>query len=267
MSISGLALSSGKQDLILNPPIMNSAGILGFTPDPKIPYDLSPLGGFVTHPISLKRRIPARSSHFEEFPGGILIHSGLPNPGVKASLKAYRKSWQGYPKPIILHLLCDHAGEMAGIVEQLEGEDYVIQGIEVGFETPSTDQVVSILSEACQSQMPLMARFPMGSSLDILVAAVEAGVNALVVGPPRGSVEIDSGERVSGRLYGPGLFPHALQQTENICRSFELPVILGCGLYTGKDLYAAFNAGAAAVQLDTALWVDPSTIFNEWEQA
>ncbi len=265
MSYSGLALTSGKQDLIVDPPIMNSAGILGFTPDAKIPYDPSTLGAFVTHPISLKRRVPASPPRFEEYPGGILIHSGLPNPGIKGALKTYRKTWEGFSKPIILHLICDHAGEMAGIVERLEDEEDVIQGLEVGFETPSTDHVVSILSEASQSQLPLLTRFPLGTGLNVLSAAVEAGVNALVVGPPRGSVEIDDGERISGRLYGPGLFPHALQQIDTLSRIFELPVILGCGLYTGKNLRAAIDAGAVAVQLDTVLWVDPSKLFDEWK--
>ena len=49
-----------KFDLDLKTPIMNAAGSLGFVLDPNAPIDLSQMGAFVTNPISLSKRTPAR---------------------------------------------------------------------------------------------------------------------------------------------------------------------------------------------------------------
>ncbi len=71
-----------KHDLTFEPPIMNAAGVLGFFPDRHGPIDWGMLGAFITNPISLSPRTPAHGSRFEAYPGGFLLHTGYPNPGL-----------------------------------------------------------------------------------------------------------------------------------------------------------------------------------------
>ena len=261
--LKGLVLSSGKQDLILNPPIMNSAGILGFAPDPKLPFDVSQLGAFTTHPLSLRRRVPAKPTRLNTYPGGFLLHTGLPNPGLRRGLKECRKSWGTFNRPIIAHIIADSSQDTAAIVEVLEEADHSLHALEIGFERGLPDEVMSMLTPLRESQLPLLARVPLGTDNEVIQAVIEAGVNAIVIGPPRGSILNDKGDMVSGRLFGPGLLPLALNELEMALQNFDVHVILGCGLFSVESVRTAFTAGAAGVQLDTVLWVDPTSILDD----
>jgi len=68
-----------KQDLIFQKPIMNAAGMLGFSPDLRAPVTWDDFGAFITNPLSLRPRKAANQPAAIEYPGGFLLHSGLPN--------------------------------------------------------------------------------------------------------------------------------------------------------------------------------------------
>ena len=78
-----------KRDLYFSKPIMNAAGSLGFAPDARNGIDFASFGAFVTNPISLRPRLPTTHPALVEFPGGFLLHTGLPNPGLNGTLKKY----------------------------------------------------------------------------------------------------------------------------------------------------------------------------------
>jgi dihydroorotate dehydrogenase (NAD+) catalytic subunit len=263
LMLNNLALSSGKHDLVLAPPIMNSAGILGFAPDPKLPFDFTPLGAFVTHPLSLGRRMPARPTWIENYPGGVLLHTGLPNPGLRGGIKAYRNSWGSFQRPVIAHVIADSPQDIAVIVEYLDEVDHPIQALEIGLEQALPNDALAMITIARQSQLPLLARLSLGTARDVAYAAIEAGVQAIVIGPPRGHLPGKALVLSSGRLYGPGLFPQALHELTIYLENIHIPVILGCGLFSAEHVRLAFASGAAGVQLDTILWVDPGTILQE----
>jgi len=262
--MNGLALSSGKQDLIINPPIMNSAGILGFIPDDNYPFDLNRLGAFVTHPISLMRRQPAKPPRFESFPGGALLHTGLPNPGIRKALHDHRYHWEMHSQPVILHLLANDSQDMEAIVEQLDAIDHPFQALEIGLTHTTPDNAEAILAAATLSQLPILARVLPDTDREVQLALMHSGVNAVVIGPPRGSLTTVEQTRISGRYYGPGLQPMALYQLERFLNAMDIPVILGCGLFSVEDIRGAFSIGAAAVQLDTMLWLDPGRVLEDF---
>ena len=58
---------------------------------------------------------------------------------------------------------------------------------------------------------------------------------------------------LSGRMYGPGIFPQVLYTTRELV-GMGVPVIAGGGVYTPEDAEALVDAGALAAQVDTALW-------------
>jgi dihydroorotate dehydrogenase len=257
--VNGLVLSSGKYDLIITPPTMNSAGMLGFTPDGDFLHDPNSLGAFVTNPISYQRRFPANPTRFEQYPGGSLLHTGLPNPGLRSALRNNTAVWLGHTKPVILHLLVNNPHEMRSIVEELEGIEHPVQALEIGLHRDTSLQFTdAILSHATQSQLPLMVRVSPDASDEKLRVISQSGANAVVLGPPRGLLTSSDGERVSGRLYGPGLRPFANHHMERFLKLVDIPLIMGCGLFTHTDIKNALSEGAAAVQLDTLLWLNPT---------
>jgi dihydroorotate dehydrogenase (NAD+) catalytic subunit len=74
--------------------------------------------------------------------------------------------------------------------------------------------------------------------------------------PPRGTLRVN-GEWVSGRLYGPALFPTALAIVREIKKKTALPIIGAGGAHSKADIEAMLEAGAKAVMVDSAVWVDP----------
>lgn len=247
-----------KTDLFLEKPLMNAAGTLGFSPDYKGPLDLDRLGAFITNPISWLARTPARGERFLPFSGGFLLHSGYPNPGIKKAIKHHAPRWARSPLPIIVHLLAEDPHTLAQMVQRLEGLPGLL-GIELGLPPDIEPGLAYQLAMAAVGELALIVRIPFeqacGANPDrsLFDALGQAGVNALSLAPPRGTLLDSHGSPVTGRLYGPALFPQALAATTRLA-DLGLPFIAAGGVTTSQDVEAMLSVGAAAVQLDAVLW-------------
>ena len=241
-----------KQDLAFRTPLMNAAGTLGFIPNPRAPLDLGSLGAFVTNPVSLAPRQPAESRVVLPFAGGFLLHTGLPNPGLRVVLKRYAARWRQSSIPVLVHLLAGSPEEAARMVAHLE-EVENIAGVELGFEPQITAALALARINAALGELPVIACLPLESAAELAAALAGSGVSAFSLAPARGSLPGLGGGLVSGRLYGPALLPVALAAVQAVARS-GLPVIGSGGVYAQTNAVAMQAAGAAAVQLDAVLW-------------
>ncbi len=241
-----------KRDLSLEPPMMNSAGSLGFTPDLHSPVDWTRLGAFVTNPISLAPRTPARGHRFATFAGGFLIHTGYPNPGLAHALRRFARQWSGASLPVIVHLLARTVDEIAKMVRQLEQVDGVT-GLELGLPGDATAELTEAFTGAAEGELPVIVRLPLERSLDLAAPAMEAGASAISLAPSRGAIPRPDGGLVQGRMYGPSLLPLSLRVVQELVR-LGIPTIGSGGVYTQAHLDAMLGAGALAVQLDSIFW-------------
>ena len=241
-----------KYDLSLNPPLMNAAGSLGFAPDPRAPVDLSLLGIFVTNPVSLSPRTPAQERLCLSYPGGFLLHTGYPNPGVRAVLRRCAARWERSECPILVHILAQHGEEVFKIVQQLDRLEN-LAGVELGMPPEAAPELVTELVSAGLGERPLIARLPLERAVDLAAVAIKAGAAAVSLGAPRGALLDSSGKIIQGRMYGPSLFPLALETVQRVAR-LGLPVIGAGGVYRPQQVEAMLRAGAIAVQLDAMLW-------------
>lgn len=241
-----------KFDLSFQPPLMNAAGTLGFAPDPRGPVDLSPLGAFVTNPVSLLPRTPAQERGCLTYPGGFLLHTGYPNPGIRTVLRRCAARWERSERPIIVHVLAQHGEEVFRIIQQLEKLDNMA-GVELGMPPDAAPELVSELVSAGLGERPVIARLPLERAVELACVAVEAGAAAISLGAPRGALPGSLGKLVRGRLYGPSLFPLALEIVRQVAHQ-GIPVIGAGGVYQRPQAEAMLRAGAAAVQLDAVLW-------------
>jgi len=233
-------------------PLLNRAGSLGFIPrsSGKIPVDA--LGVFITNPISTQARSSANTSQQIEFHGGVLLHSGHPNPGLSACIKQYGSKWARAPLPIVVHLLADEPPKIKSATRRLEEIDNIM-AVELGL-YPKAD--TSLIRECCTAalgELPLIAQLPFERAHELAPVAIDAGASAISLAPPRGLLPNNQQKLVSGRLYGPSIFPQALSLVEHL-GILDIPIVGSGGISTREQAITMLEAGAIAVQLDTVLW-------------
>jgi dihydroorotate dehydrogenase (NAD+) catalytic subunit len=241
-----------KCDLAFDPPLMNAAGSLGFFPNTHSPMDWSNLGAFITNPISLTPRTPAHGRRYIAYPGGFLLHTGYPNPGMSLILRRYARHWSRSPVPVIVHLLARGAEEVAKMARRLETVEGV-SGLEVGVVSDASVEMVVALTQAACGELPVILQLPMERSVELAFRAIQAGAVAVSLAPPRGVFPVQGGEFVQGRLYGPAILPIALRTVQELTR-LGIPTIGAGGIYNQEQKNAMLAAGALAVQLDGVLW-------------
>jgi dihydroorotate dehydrogenase (NAD+) catalytic subunit len=248
-----------KQDLTFSTSYMNAAGTLGFAPDFRTPVPWDSLGAFVTNPLSLRPRLPTAKPALVEYPGGFLLHTGLPNPGLPAALKKYARRWADSRLPIIVHLMADRPDETMRMVQSLEGREN-IAAVELGFAPLLADDIILLTVEMCLGELPLIVNLPVEQVLSFGPRAIQEGAAAVSLAPPRGMFPltpspspVGRGESVTGRLTGPALFPQALLTVRDAVRA-GMPVIGAGGVGSKENADAMLAAGALAVQVDASLW-------------
>jgi len=239
-------------DLPLHTPWMNAAGMLGFAPQPRGPVPLDSLGAFVTHPVSRTPRTPADRRCVVPFAGGFLLHSGLPNPGLSAVIQRYAPRWSASPIPVVVHLIVSTPAETAEMVRRLEGLEGVA-AIELGLPPGVSASQAADLVLAASGELPLVVCLPPEDVESLAPALRAAGVFAVSLAAPRGTLIGPQGKPVGGRLYGPAVLPFALAAVQ-AARRAGFQVIGSGGIYHREQVDAMLQAGAWAVQLDGVLW-------------
>ena len=246
-----------KRDLYFSKPLMNAAGSLGFAPDSRIGISLDAFGAFVTNPLSLRRRLPTSQPAVIEYPGGFLLHTGLPNPGLKSGIKQYASKWDKSNLPIIIHLMADRPEETQQMVRMLEELENVM-AVELGFAPLLADDIILLTLEMCLGELPLIFSLPVEQVLSLGPRLMQEGAQAISISAPRGALMTD--HLVTGRINGPSLFPQALDTVNNASK-LGIPIIGAGGVWTKENADAMLSVGAMAVQVDAALW-NPASTFS-----
>lgn len=255
---------AGKYSLIINNPVMIAAGMMGFDPSAyQNLLKLEKLGAMVTAGITYKPRKPANGPRVAPMIGGMLLHTGLPNPGINRVVSQYKRSWERSPIPVIAHVVANRFDDVVRVVERLEGLPNVV-GVELGLHDQATiDDVYDLVNAARQgSQLPVLVKLPLFSAMYLAEAAEMSGADAIVVSsPPRGT-ERDplSGQLIGGRVYGTFLKSQTLRVVGYVAGFIQIPVIACGGIHSADDARDYLEAGARAVQIDTLTWISPSEV-------
>jgi len=255
---------TGKTSLVIENPVMPAAGIFGFDGTAYHDLiDLTKLGAIVTNPVTWKPRRVANGPRVVPLPAGVLIHTGLPNPGLHHVVREYGARWARSLAPIIVHVVAttpDEVARCADVLEQCEG----VAGIELGLHDQATHRDVQLLLQAAQSetQLPLLVRLPLYNAVFLVEAAQDAGAGALVVAaPPRGTArDPETGRLVGGRVYGPWMKAQILRAVGQVAQAAQVPVVGSGGIHSADDARDFLEAGAVAVQLDALVWTQPHLV-------
>ena len=241
-----------KQDLTFSSPYINAAGTLGFAPDFRAPVPWDSFGAFVTNPLSLRPRKPTANPALIEFPGGVLLHTGLPNPGLPVAIKKHARRWADSRLPVIVHLMADRPEESSRMIRSLE-ELENIAAVELGFAPLLADDIILLTIEMALGELPLIVSLPLEQVLSLGPRVIREGAVAISLAAPRGMLTTDNGQFVTGRLSGPALFPQALLTVRDAVGA-NLPIIGAGGVGKKENADAMLSVGALAVQVDESLW-------------
>ena len=112
----------GKSPLTVNNPVLLASGVAGYDGGPYSGViDLSKLGAIVTNPLTWRPRHAANGPRVVPLPAGVLVHTGLPNPGVRRAIKLYRARWARSLAPVIAHVVATTVEDVAASVAELDG--------------------------------------------------------------------------------------------------------------------------------------------------
>jgi len=231
---------------------MNAAGTLGFAPDFRAPVPWDSFGAFVTNPISLCARKPARNPVLVEYLGGFLLHTGLSNPGLQGTIRKFSRRWADSRLPVIVHLMADSPDKTGLMVQSLEELENIV-AVELGF-APQTDANASLSTiERSWGELPLIVSLSSEQVLSLGPRVMGAGAAAISLGAPRGMLILENGQQVTGRLSGASLFPQALLTVRDAVHE-NIPIIGAGGIGSKENADAMLSLGALAIQMDTSLW-------------
>ncbi len=254
-----------KLGLTLTNPVLLAAGVVGYG-DAALPgLDLGRLGGFVTAPVT---RRPWRGDppQVAETPGGLLWQRGLWNPGVRVVVRDFAGLWRRSRAPVIVHLAGEDPDELAAVAATLEGTPGVA-GLELDLlaahhdETGNLEEAVELAQAVrAAADLPILARLPLSISDEAVQALAELGaVDALVLAQPPAGLQYDAvrGAQVTGQLHSRTLTPLLAARIADLAGWAGVPLVACGGVHSVEDALGYLAVGAAAVQIDTAVWVDP----------
>ncbi len=262
--------------LDLRNPVMTASGTFGYGAEFAEYVNLETIGAFVTKGLSLKPRAGNPTPRIVETPGGMLNAIGLQNVGIDAFIEKKTPFLRSIDTPVFANFFgntideyaelarrLDHVPEVAGLEVNISCPNVKQGGIVFGTDPACARDVVSACRAA--TRKPLIVKLsPNVTDIVAMARACEdAGADALSVINTLTGMAIDLKSRrpvlanVTGGLSGPAIKPVALRMVWQVARSVRIPVIGIGGIMTATDALEFILAGATAVQVGTASFINP----------
>jgi dihydroorotate dehydrogenase (NAD+) catalytic subunit len=274
--ISGADLSVSIGTLRLKNPVMTASGTFGYAREFEPYVNLHRLGAVVVKGISLEPREGNPPPRIVETSCGMLNAIGLENVGVDRFILEKMESLKAVTVPVVVNILGDTVEEYREIAERLS-DVQGIAAIEVNISCPNVKKggvafgtvpemaaaVTAAVKE--QSTVPVIVKLsPNVTDITIIARAVEeAGADSISLINTLIGMAIDHRSRkpklanVIGGLSGPAIKPVALRMVYQVAQTVSIPVIGIGGIETAEDVLEFMLAGATAVQIGTANFINP----------
>lgn len=262
-------------------PIITASGTFGYGLEYSRFIDLNKLGGISVKGISLNPVEGNKMPRIMETSAGMLNAIGLQNVGVEKFLNEKLPLLKKYDTKIIVNFwgkTIEEYVETAGILDKSEIDMLEMNiscpnikegGIAFGTDPDMTYEVVNKVKKAIKNK-PLMVKLsPNVTDIKVFgLAAEKAGADCISAINTLLGMSININTRkpfisnVTGGLSGPGIKPVAVRMVNELYKAVKIPVIGIGGIMNWKDVVEFYLAGASAVQIGTANFVDPEIPVN-----
>lgn len=266
-------LSTSIGPLALANPVLVASGTFGGIQDTVM--DVGRLGGVVAKTVTMEPRKGNPPPRVWETPSGMLNSIGLDNKGLEGWIDKEFPHYSAYACRLIVSVSGRTAEEYRDLVGRLDAFPRidafelniscpnVSHGMDYGTDPALTENVVKI-SKAATKKLVIAKLTPnVTDVVKIADAALQGGADALSLVNTLKGIAIDWRRRrpalggVTGGLSGPAIKPVALRMVWEVCGKFpKVPVVGIGGISNADDVLEFLVAGACAVQIGTASFVD-----------
>lgn len=262
--------------LQLDNPVLTASGTYGFGLEYGQIIDVTSLGGIVSKGLTLEPCSGNAGIRIQETPSGLLNCIGLENPGVKAFIKDYLPLMKKLKTKIIVNIsgyTIEQYGEIASILDKAPG----IAGLEINISCPNVqaggmafgtdaklvEKVTKVVRE--NTHLPIITKLSPNVTdiADMAEAAERGGANAISLINTLLGMAIDINKRkpilgnIMGGLSGPAVKPVALRMVWQAYQRVNIPIIGLGGISTWQDALEFIMAGASAITVGTANFINP----------
>jgi dihydroorotate dehydrogenase (NAD+) catalytic subunit len=273
---AGVDLRVSVGSLSFKNPVIAASGTFGYGVEFAPLVNLNCLGGIVVKGLSVQPMAGAPAPRICETTGGMVNAIGLQNIGVRAFVAQKLPELRQHDTKIIANIFGHSIGEYAEVIQILEDAEglaaYELNiscpnvekgGIEYSTDPALTTAVVGAARKA--SKRPLWVKLsPTIGMIGVIARAAEsAGADALVVANTYPALCIDAHTRGSrlgsttGGLSGAAIKPITMRLVYEATRAVKIPVVGLGGIENPADVVEYLLAGASAVEVGTAHFVDP----------
>lgn len=260
----------------LKNPVMVASGTFGFGEEYSDFYDIQKLGALVTKGLTLKPKNGNPPPRLCETPSGILNSIGLENPGLAEFIENIWPKLSKLDLPIIANINGETAEDYRNITKKLD-EISKLAALEVNISCPNVEKggmafgqdqktaynVVRAVRE--ETSKPIIVKLsPNVTDIkEMAKAAVLAGADAIsLINTVLGmAIDINQKKPVFTRTFaglsGPAVKPIALRMVWEVYQTVDVPIIAMGGITTWEDAVEFLLAGASAISVGTANFIDP----------
>ena len=262
--------------LCLKNPVMTASGTFGYAGEFIDLLDINRLGAIIVKGISLEPSAGNPPPRIVETPCGMLNAIGLENVGIHAFISEKLPFLRTLSPPLIVNIYGKRIEEYAELARHINDADGIAAievniscpnvssgGIAFGVDPLSVFEVVSAVRK--QTIKPLIVKLSPNVTdiTPIAISAEEAGADCLSLINTLTGMAIDIETRkpklanITGGLSGPAIRPIAVRMVWQAVLAVSIPVIGIGGIMTASDALEFLIAGASAVQIGTANFVNP----------
>ncbi len=262
--------------LNLKNPIMPASGCFGFGREYSQFYDLSKLGAIMIKATTAEPRYGNPTPRVAETSAGMLNAIGLQNPGLEAVCERELTWLEQFDVPIIANVAGSQVEDYLQVAEKISKAPNV-HALELNISCPNVKsggiqfgtvpEVAFELTKKVKevSSVPVYVKLSPNVSdiVEMAVAVEEAGADGLTMINTLLGMRIDlkTGKPIlankTGGLSGPAIKPVAIRMIYQVSQKVNIPIIGMGGISTAEDVVEFFMAGASAVAVGTANFVDP----------
>ena len=258
-------------------PVLTASGTFGYGPEFEDFLNIDDLGGIIVKGTTLEPRQGNAYPRMAETPSGMLNAVGLQNKGVDAFIHDIYPRIQHYNSNIIVNVSGSTIEDYIQVCEKLAPLEN-IPAIELNISCPNVKEGGMAFGTSCVSaalvvkearkywpKMLMVKLSPNVTNIvEIAKAAENEGADSLSLINTLLGMAIDAKTRkpllstVTGGLSGPAVKPVALRMVWQVSKNVKIPVIGLGGIMNATDAIEFFLAGASAIQVGTANFIDPA---------